>query len=52
MAQKLCNKLLQVAVPGEVINALDPYNCFTADAISQYCFGEPFGIITPLHFVL
>lgn len=43
MAQKVCDKILQVAGSGQIINALDPFNCFTADAISQYCFGEPFG---------
>ncbi|KFA55616.1 hypothetical protein S40293_09678 [Stachybotrys chartarum IBT 40293] len=45
MAQKMCDKVLRIASAGEIINALDPYNCFTADAISQYCFGEPFGFL-------
>ncbi|KAH7325633.1 benzoate 4-monooxygenase cytochrome P450 [Stachybotrys elegans] len=45
MGQKLCSKILNVAESGQIINALDPYNCFTADAISQYCFGEPFGFL-------
>lgn len=43
MAQTICDKVLQVTGSGQVVNALDPFNCFTADAISQYCFGEPFG---------
>lgn len=43
MAQRMCDKVLRRAESGQIINALDPYNCFTADAISQYCFGEPFG---------
>ncbi|GAB1317992.1 hypothetical protein MFIFM68171_08202 [Madurella fahalii] len=45
MAQKMCEKVLRLAECGQIINALDPYNCFTADAISQYCFGEPFGFL-------
>jgi hypothetical protein len=45
MAQKMCEKVVQLAQSGRILNALDPYNCFTADAISQYCFGEPFGTI-------
>jgi hypothetical protein len=44
MVQKMCNKVLSAAETGQVINILDPYNCFTADAISQYCFGEQFGM--------
>jgi hypothetical protein len=47
MAQKMCSKFLRLAESGQIINALDPYNCFTADAISQYCFGEPFGTSPP-----
>ncbi|KAB5566032.1 cytochrome P450 [Coniochaeta sp. 2T2.1] len=45
MAQNMCTKVLRLAESGQIINALDPYNCFTADAISQYCFGEPFGFL-------
>ncbi|KAH8901066.1 putative cytochrome P450 [Thozetella sp. PMI_491] len=45
MAQKMCSKVLRLASSGQVINTLDPYNCFTADAISQYCFGETFGFL-------
>lgn len=43
MVQKMCDKFLRLAGSGQIINSVDPYNCFTADAISQYCFGEPFG---------
>ncbi|KAH7304201.1 cytochrome P450 [Stachybotrys elegans] len=45
MAQKMCSKVLHLSQSGHIINALEPFNCFTADAISQYCFGEPFGFL-------
>jgi cytochrome P450 len=45
MAQKMCSKILHLSRSGQIINALEPFNCFTADAISQYCFGEPFGFL-------
>jgi hypothetical protein len=32
------------------LSALDAYNCFTADAISQYCFGETFGFLNNSDF--
>jgi cytochrome P450 len=45
MAQRMCTKLLEFTGSGEIVNILDPLNCFTADAISQYAFGEPFGFL-------
>lgn len=43
LAQKMCNKLLRLTESGQIMNVADPFNCFTADTISQYCFGESFG---------
>ncbi|KAI9162922.1 benzoate 4-monooxygenase cytochrome P450 [Paramyrothecium foliicola] len=50
MAQKMCTKILRLTESGQVIDALNPFNCFTADAISQYCFGEPFGFLDEAGF--
>ncbi|KAF5650622.1 cytochrome P450 monooxygenase oxidoreductase [Fusarium sp. NRRL 52700] len=49
LAQKLCNKLLaekkdeKDRKPFEIAHA---YSCFTSDAISSYCFGEAFGLLS------
>ncbi|CAJ2502480.1 Uu.00g098740.m01.CDS01 [Anthostomella pinea] len=43
MAQKMCSKILRST--GEPINMIDPYNCFTADTISEYSYGESFGFL-------
>ncbi|KAF4960769.1 hypothetical protein FGADI_712 [Fusarium gaditjirri] len=49
LAQTLCNKLLaenkheKDRQPFEIAHA---YSCFTSDAISSYCFGEPFGLLS------
>lgn len=47
LVQKLCDKILArggaaEAAPFDVAMA---YSCFTSDAISGYCFGEPFGLL-------
>ncbi|VUC28941.1 unnamed protein product [Clonostachys rosea] len=43
LAQKMCSKLLRLTENGQIMKMADPFNCFTADTISQYCFGESFG---------
>ena len=44
LAQQLCDKLLREAnTPEKPFDVGMAYSCFTADAISDYCFGEPFG---------
>lgn len=43
LVQKMCTKLLRLTESGQIMNVADPFNCFTADTISQYCFGESFG---------
>ncbi|KAH7168323.1 cytochrome P450 [Fusarium sp. MPI-SDFR-AT-0072] len=49
LAQTLCNKLLaenkdeKDRKPFEIAHA---YSCFTSDAISSYCFGEAFGLLS------
>ncbi|KAF4473450.1 cytochrome P450 oxidoreductase, partial [Fusarium agapanthi] len=49
LAQTLCNKLLaenkdeKAREPFEIAHA---YSCFTSDAISSYCFGEAFGLLS------
>ncbi|EXK33568.1 cytochrome P450 oxidoreductase [Fusarium oxysporum f. sp. lycopersici 4287] len=49
LAQTLCNKLLaenkdeKERKPFEIAHA---YSCFTSDAISSYCFGEAFGLLS------
>jgi cytochrome P450 len=50
MAQRLCGKILDFTRSGQILSALDAYNCFTADAISQYCFGETFGFLNNSDF--
>ncbi|KAK0384864.1 hypothetical protein NLU13_7342 [Sarocladium strictum] len=39
------DKMLQSAAGGEAIDVKDVFNCFTADIISQYAFGEPMGFV-------
>ncbi|KAK7227647.1 hypothetical protein V2G26_015650 [Clonostachys chloroleuca] len=45
LVQKMCTKLLRLTESGQIMNVADPFNCFTADTISQYCFGESFGFL-------
>jgi cytochrome P450 len=42
-AQRTCDKLLRTS--GVVFDIKEAFNCFTADIISQYSFGEPMGFI-------
>lgn len=42
LAQRTCDKILATRGPFDLKEA---FNCFTADIISQYCFGEPMGFI-------
>ncbi|KAK8080844.1 cytochrome P450 monooxygenase aflU [Apiospora hydei] len=42
LAQHLCDKMEQSAGPIELSEA---FNCFTADTISQYAFGQPLGFL-------
>ncbi|KAI1415432.1 cytochrome P450 [Hypoxylon sp. FL1857] len=44
LAQKLCDKLLLWAGKGP-IQIIHPFNCFTADTISQYAYGEKLGFL-------
>ncbi|KAK4075534.1 cytochrome P450 [Purpureocillium lilacinum] len=44
LAQKLCDKLLAHA-DKPAFDVTMAYSCFTSDAISGYCFGEPFGFL-------
>ncbi|RBR23917.1 uncharacterized protein FIESC28_03227 [Fusarium coffeatum] len=48
LAQTLCNKLLAEASgkKSQPIDVAHAYSCFTSDAISGYCFGEPFGLLS------
>lgn len=39
------SKMLSTAGRGEVFDVKEAFNCFTADVISQYCFGEPMGFV-------
>lgn len=43
-AQQTMNKMLTSAGKG-AFNVKEAFNCFTADVISQYAFGEPMGFI-------
>ena len=43
-AQQTMNKMLASAGKG-VFDVKEAFNCFTADVISQYAFGEPMGFI-------
>lgn len=38
-------KMLRTAGQGNVFDVKEAFNCFTADVISQYCFGEPMGFV-------
>lgn len=38
-------KMLSSAGQGVVFDVKEAFNCFTADVISQYCFGEPMGFV-------
>ncbi|KAL1851098.1 hypothetical protein Daus18300_012645 [Diaporthe australafricana] len=40
--QKTCDKLLRTRGPFDIKEA---FNCYTADIISQYAFGEPMGFV-------
>lgn len=40
--QRTCDKMLRTKGP---FNLKDAFNCYTADIISQYSFGEPMGFI-------
>ncbi|KAF4333911.1 cytochrome P450 monooxygenase oxidoreductase [Fusarium beomiforme] len=49
LVQTLCNKLLAQNNGKKERKAFDiahAYSCFTSDAISSYCFGEPFGLLS------
>ncbi|KAF4474743.1 Cyrochrome P450 monooxygenase [Colletotrichum fructicola Nara gc5] len=43
-AQKLCDKFLAHRGRGP-FDVATAYSCYTADIISEYCFGEPFGFL-------
>ncbi|KAH9905309.1 cytochrome P450 [Xylariomycetidae sp. FL2044] len=42
--QQLCAKFLRYP-KGKVFDVTSAYSCFTTDVISEYCFGEPFGLL-------
>lgn len=41
--QTLCDKLLRY--PPRPFDITAAYSCFTTDVITDYCFGEPFGLL-------
>ncbi|KAI0847541.1 cytochrome P450 [Daldinia vernicosa] len=43
LAQRLCDKMLAQAGTGKPFDLAMAYSCFTADAISDYSFGESLG---------
>ncbi|KAL0775849.1 hypothetical protein CaCOL14_007136 [Colletotrichum acutatum] len=43
-AQRLCDKFLWYQGRGP-FEAASAYSCFTADIVSDYCFGQPFGFL-------
>ncbi|KAM0271148.1 hypothetical protein ACHAQH_009167 [Verticillium albo-atrum] len=47
LVQRLCDKLLAQSGKErpEPFDVAMAYSCFTSDAISGYCFGEPFGLL-------
>ncbi|KAK1981006.1 trichodiene oxygenase [Colletotrichum cereale] len=46
LAQRLCDKLLVGASdPDKVVPLTEAYSCFTSDVVSEYCFGEAFGLL-------
>ncbi|KAK3324341.1 cytochrome P450 monooxygenase-like protein [Cercophora scortea] len=44
-AQLTVDKMLQESAGGDPFDVKEAFNCFTADVISQYAFGEPMGFI-------
>ncbi|KAK7911853.1 trichodiene oxygenase [Apiospora marii] len=42
--QRLCDKLLRYP-SRKVFDVTSAYSCFTTDVITDYCFGEPFGLL-------
>lgn len=49
LVQTLCNKLLAESSgngKSEPLDVAHAYSCFTSDAISSYCFGEAFGLLS------
>jgi cytochrome P450 len=45
LAQRFCDKLLAQTGTNKPFDLTMAYSCFTADAISEYCFGESFGFL-------
>ncbi|KAI0387424.1 cytochrome P450 [Hypomontagnella monticulosa] len=45
LAQHMCDKLLRESERQDPIDLRDVYSCFTADVISEYCFGESWGFL-------
>ncbi|KAF4966924.1 hypothetical protein FSARC_5457 [Fusarium sarcochroum] len=56
LVQTLCNKLLadnsdsQDDKKRKPLDVAHAYSCFTSDAISSYCFGEAFGLLSQDHW--
>ncbi|KAK3321818.1 cytochrome P450 monooxygenase-like protein, partial [Apodospora peruviana] len=44
-SQMTVDKMLRWAGTGEAFDVKEAFNCFTADVISQYAFGEPMGFV-------
>lgn len=42
---RTCDKLLRTSEDGEPFDLKEAFNCYTADIISQYAFGEPMGFV-------
>jgi cytochrome P450 len=49
-AQRLCDRLLERRDTHEPFDVTMAYSCYTTDAISAYCFGEPFGYLEQKDF--
>lgn len=45
MSQMVADKMLASAGKDEAFDVKEAFNCFTADIISQYAFGEPMGFV-------
>ncbi|RDW76820.1 uncharacterized protein DSM5745_06812 [Aspergillus mulundensis] len=46
LAEALCEKMIRLGTrDNKPFDLKTAYSCFTADVISKYCFGEPFGFV-------
>ncbi|GCB21809.1 trichodiene oxygenase [Aspergillus awamori] len=46
LVDKLCEKIIRLGLRDNApLDITTAYSCFTADVISKYCFGDPFGFV-------